>query len=116
MSPSADAIATLDDLSALASEADIIVLSLPVSAQLWVEVGWRMPCWTCSDQEPLTADSRFWMHPRVTVTAHTFAITDGQARRNDVLFLENLRRFLADEPLLNEAGPREVQSSPRRKT
>jgi len=48
MSPSADAIATLDDLSALASEADIIVLSLPVSAQLWVEVGWRMPCWTCS--------------------------------------------------------------------
>jgi phosphoglycerate dehydrogenase-like enzyme len=58
--------------------------------------------------EPLPADSWFWDHPKVRVSAHTSNSGDGNAARGDELFLENLRRYLAKEPLLNEADPREV--------
>jgi len=58
--------------------------------------------------EPLPADSRFWDHPRVTLTAHASGASEGQPRRNDELFLENLRRYLAGEPLLHEADPKDV--------
>ena len=58
--------------------------------------------------EPLPADSWFWDHPKVRVSAHTSNSGDGNLGRGDELFLENLRRYLAKEPLLNEADPREV--------
>jgi phosphoglycerate dehydrogenase-like enzyme len=58
--------------------------------------------------EPLPADSWFWDHPKVRVSAHTSNSGDGNAARGDELFLENLRRYLAKEPLLNEAHPSEV--------
>ena len=58
--------------------------------------------------EPLPADSWFWDHPKVRVTAHTSNSGDGNLGRGDQLFLENLRRYLAKEPLLNEAHPSEV--------
>jgi phosphoglycerate dehydrogenase-like enzyme len=58
--------------------------------------------------EPLPADSWFWDHPKVRVSAHTSNSGDGNAARGDELFLENLRRYLAAEPLLNEAHPSEV--------
>jgi phosphoglycerate dehydrogenase-like enzyme len=58
--------------------------------------------------EPLPADSWFWDHPKVRVTAHTSNSGDGNLGRGDELFLENLRRYLAQEPLLNEADPSEV--------
>ena len=58
--------------------------------------------------EPLPADSWFWDHPKVRVSAHTSNSGDGNLGRGDELFLENLRRYLADEPLLNEADPSEV--------
>jgi len=58
--------------------------------------------------EPLPEDSWFWDHPKVRVSAHTSNSGDGNAARGDELFLENLRRYLAKEPLLNEADPREV--------
>jgi len=58
--------------------------------------------------EPLPADSWFWDHPKVRVSAHTSNSGDGNAARGDELFLENLRRYLAREPLLNEAHPSEV--------
>ena len=58
--------------------------------------------------EPLPADSWFWDHPKVRVSAHTSNSGDGNVGRGDDLFLENLRRYLAGEPLLNEADPREV--------
>lgn len=54
------------------------------------------------ETEPLPAESRFWSHPRVTLTAHASGDTAGQAPRNDAVFLENLRRFLAGEPLANQ--------------
>ncbi len=58
--------------------------------------------------EPLPADSWFWDHPKVRVSAHTSNSGDGNLGRGDALFLENLRRYLAKEPLLNEADPSEV--------
>jgi phosphoglycerate dehydrogenase-like enzyme len=58
--------------------------------------------------EPLPADSWIWEHPKVRVSAHTSNSGQGTADRADALFLENLRRYLAKEPLLNEADPRDV--------
>jgi phosphoglycerate dehydrogenase-like enzyme len=58
--------------------------------------------------EPLPAESPFWSHPRVSVTAHASPFGDGQEARNDALFLENLRRFMAGETLLNLAAPDDV--------
>jgi phosphoglycerate dehydrogenase-like enzyme len=58
--------------------------------------------------EPLPAESPFWNHPRVSLTPHASGITGGQDIRNADLFLDNLRRYLAGEPLLNLADPRDV--------
>jgi len=58
--------------------------------------------------EPLPRDSPFWDHPRVTVSAHASAFGDGQAARNDAIFLENLRRRLTGAALLYAADPRDL--------
>jgi phosphoglycerate dehydrogenase-like enzyme len=52
--------------------------------------------------EPLPVDSRFWDHPRVTLTPHSSAMSSGNAGRTDALFLDNLARYIAGRPLLNE--------------
>lgn len=54
------------------------------------------------ETEPLPASSRFWSHPRVSLTAHAAGDTAGQQPRNDVTFLENLSRYLAGGPLANQ--------------
>ena len=51
--------------------------------------------------EPLPEESPIWSHPRITLTSHLAADTMGAARRTDQLFLRNLDRFLAGEPLEN---------------
>lgn len=51
--------------------------------------------------EPLPEDSPIWSHPKITLTSHLAADTMGSAHRTDRLFLENLDRFLAGEPLAN---------------
>jgi phosphoglycerate dehydrogenase-like enzyme len=58
--------------------------------------------------EPLKDDSPFWDHPRVSLTPHASAFGSGQAARNDAIFVENLRRRLAGEPVLYEADPRDI--------
>jgi len=52
--------------------------------------------------EPLPADHPFWKHPRVTVTAHTSAVTTGWDARLDDLVVDNISRYLAGAPLRNE--------------
>ena len=58
--------------------------------------------------EPLKDDSPFWEHPKVSLTPHASAFGSGQAARNDAIFVENLRRRLAGEPMLYEADPRDL--------
>ncbi len=60
------------------------------------------------ETEPLPADSRFWRHPRVTLTPHSSGMSAGNASRNDAIFVENLRRYLANAPLQHEACAAEV--------
>jgi phosphoglycerate dehydrogenase-like enzyme len=60
------------------------------------------------EPEPLPSDSWMWTHPKVRISGHTSNAGSGTPGRGDTLFLENLKRYLADEPLLNEAHKSEV--------
>jgi phosphoglycerate dehydrogenase-like enzyme len=60
------------------------------------------------ETEPLPPESPFWLHPRVSVSGHASGVTGGQHLRNEALFLDNLARFVAGEPLLNVARPEDV--------
>jgi phosphoglycerate dehydrogenase-like enzyme len=52
--------------------------------------------------EPLPPDHPLWDAPNVTITAHVSGAT---SRFRDDLIVENLRRYLAGEPLLNPVDP-----------
>ena len=60
------------------------------------------------EQEPLPTDNWMWNHPKVHISAHTSPNGSGTMRRGDELFLENLKRYLAGEKVLNEATKAEV--------
>jgi phosphoglycerate dehydrogenase-like enzyme len=51
--------------------------------------------------EPLPADSPFWSLPNVIITPHNGATTAQTARRGVDVFVDNLTRFVAGEPLRN---------------
>jgi len=51
--------------------------------------------------EPLPADSPFWDLPNVIITPHNGATTFGTAQRSVEIFVDNLKRFSAGEPLRN---------------
>jgi phosphoglycerate dehydrogenase-like enzyme len=51
--------------------------------------------------EPLPEESPFWAHPKVAMTPHNSAESEGTRDRVDALFLDNLRRYLAGEGLRN---------------
>ena len=145
--PLADAMATPDRLGELLPDADVVVLSLPLTAQsadmvdagflaamkpgsVFVNVGRGglvdedallaaldagKPEHAILDvfrTEPLPADSRFWDHPRVTLTPHASPIGSGLSARSDALFLDNLDRFMGGRPLLNQVTAKEVLGEP----
>jgi phosphoglycerate dehydrogenase-like enzyme len=58
--------------------------------------------------EPLPADSWLWDHPQVRVTPHASNRGELTGARGEALFLENLRRYRAGEPLLNPVRPEDI--------
>ena len=58
--------------------------------------------------EPLPEDHWIWAHPQVRVSAHTSNSGDGVQPRADEQFIDNLRRYLDSQPLMNEAARSEV--------
>lgn len=58
--------------------------------------------------EPLPDEHWAWEHPKVTLSAHCSNAGSGQLARGDALFLDNLARWRAGEPLRNEAERSEV--------
>jgi phosphoglycerate dehydrogenase-like enzyme len=52
--------------------------------------------------EPLLPDDPLWTAPNVTITPHVSGAT---TQFRDDLFVENVRRYLAGEPLLNRVDP-----------
>jgi len=52
------------------------------------------------DREPLPADSPLWNLDNLLITPHTAGLTDRLWQRHYELFSENLRRYIAGEPLL----------------
>ncbi len=54
--------------------------------------------------EPLPSDSPLWELPNVIVTPHSSGTNPGNDRRAAAIFHDNLRRFLAGQPLRNEVA------------
>jgi len=52
------------------------------------------------EQEPLPADSPIWDLENLLITPHTAGLTEKLWDRHYELFSENLRRYLANHPLL----------------
>jgi phosphoglycerate dehydrogenase-like enzyme len=54
-----------------------------------------------TDPEPLPVDSPLWQMPNVIITPHVSASGGDSQRRGAAIAVENLRRYVAGEPLLN---------------
>jgi phosphoglycerate dehydrogenase-like enzyme len=52
-------------------------------------------------EEPLPADSPFWTAPNTIVTPHNGATSAGTQQRGFDIFIDNLQRFVAGQPLYN---------------
>jgi glyoxylate/hydroxypyruvate reductase A len=57
------------------------------------------------DTEPLPSDSPFWELPNVLVSPHSASTVANENSRLVDLFIDNLRRFLDGEPLVNRYYP-----------
>lgn len=57
-----------------------------------------------TEPEPLPAGHPLWSLPNVIISPHVSAGSDVQAQRFELLLGENLRRYVAGEPLLNVVG------------
>lgn len=55
--------------------------------------------------EPLDPDDPYWTTPGLRISAHGASVPSASIRRVHELFLVNLARFMADEPLRNELDP-----------
>jgi len=54
------------------------------------------------NEEPLPSESPFWSLDNVLITPHTAAVTERLWERHYKLIVENMNRFLAGRPLLNQ--------------
>lgn len=62
-------------------------------------------------EEPLPADNSLWAHPQVMITPHDSAATEETRHRQDQVFLDNLERWLKDEPLENLIDKSEFETA-----
>lgn len=53
------------------------------------------------EKEPLPDDSPLWKLDNVIITPHSSGVFDGFMKRSVALFCDNLRHYLAHEPLIN---------------
>jgi phosphoglycerate dehydrogenase-like enzyme len=58
-------------------------------------------CLDVTEPEPLPRDHGLWKLPNVVITPHVSSFSELTEERRSALFLENLRRLDAGEPLLN---------------
>ena len=56
-------------------------------------------------EEPLPAESPLWDLPNVLITPHVAGANPAYNERATALFCDNLRRYLAGEPLQNRVDP-----------
>jgi len=54
-----------------------------------------------TNPEPLPKGHALWNFPNAIITPHVAGLSDVEYTRDEELFIENLRRFAANEPLLN---------------
>jgi phosphoglycerate dehydrogenase-like enzyme len=54
--------------------------------------------------EPLPPESPLWDMQNVMVTPHNSAASAGNETRVNAIFLDNLKRWTRNEPLVNEVG------------
>jgi phosphoglycerate dehydrogenase-like enzyme len=54
------------------------------------------------EEEPLPVESPLWELENLLITPHTAGLTEKLWQRHYALFSDNLRRYLAREPLLFE--------------
>ncbi|MEP4149150.1 MAG: D-2-hydroxyacid dehydrogenase [Halioglobus sp.] len=54
-----------------------------------------------TDPEPLPADSALWQMDNVIITPHSSAAGSDSLKRGTIIAVENLRRYVAGEPMLN---------------
>jgi phosphoglycerate dehydrogenase-like enzyme len=54
-----------------------------------------------TEPEPLPAGHPLWAEPNVIISPHVSGSSDAQGERSWILVAENLRRYVAGEPLLN---------------
>ena len=57
------------------------------------------------DPEPLPPDHPLWKSPRILFTPHIASASDQPNQARWVLAVENIRRYVAGEPLLNQVDP-----------
>lgn len=132
-----DRVGLSSELAELASEADVVVNALPLTAEttglfnkaffavmprgsMFVSVGRGKSTVTqdliaalesghlygagldVTDPEPLPPESRLWTLPNVIITPHVSASGIDSIRRGATIAVENLRRYVVGEALLNE--------------
>ncbi len=57
------------------------------------------------NQEPLPADHPLWKAPNLFITPHVSGFSPKYKERAGEMFIENLKRYLHDEPLMNLYNP-----------
>jgi phosphoglycerate dehydrogenase-like enzyme len=64
------------------------------------------------EQEPLPADAEIWDAPNVVITPHVTAEVPDLASRSLDIIEQNVRRYRAGEPMLNQLVPTDVYTKP----